>query len=257
MELIKDLKCYDRDAFDEKLFVKSFFYPTCDKTMLEELVGFPVRMISKLCMEGKLSGRVLMDASVSSLLFQLVPCSEFFSEVTILEFSESSLREIEAWRNKEEGALDWQFASEFSEGLKLSSDQWREKEDALRCKIKKVSRVDFRRDNPADLPKADCLLCMYLLIPISKDYPSFCHNIRMLASLLNPGGVLLLAGVYNATFYYLGEEKFFLFSLTEDMLMKALKEAGLTVQCHETLKSKVRCNSTQYEKVVFLKAIRE
>ncbi|XP_072281449.1 nicotinamide N-methyltransferase-like [Pyxicephalus adspersus] len=164
---------------------------------------------------------------------------------------------MEAWKNKGRVAIDWSHASQFAEELGINSAKWKEKEDILRSKIKNISKIDFNQEHPADLsvlPKADCVISLYVMHNISESPDSFYRSIQTLASFMKPDGVLLLFGGYNASFYMVGENKFFPLPITQDMLMEALDRAGLTILCYETLQSKVRSSSIHYERLFFVKA---
>ncbi|KAM9297010.1 indolethylamine N-methyltransferase-like [Gastrophryne carolinensis] len=260
MESCKDLKRYHEVPFDHKLFVDSFFSPACGRPMVDQMVGFPMRIISKLCKSGEIGGGVLIDMSAGPILFQIIQMCESFSEVIVLDLSDSALKGIEAWRKKEEGAADWSFASQYADKPNISREHWKEKEEALRSKISWVSKVSFSKDQPSDLsslPKADCVLCLYILHPVSEDYDAFCLNIQRLASLLNPGGVLLLLGGEHASYYKLGDDLYFLLDITEDQLIKAVEGAGLTIQTKETLKNEASDDKSKYDTLVFVKAVKE
>ncbi|KAM9299101.1 nicotinamide N-methyltransferase-like [Gastrophryne carolinensis] len=258
---MEKLKCYRKDTFDNKQVIDTLFYTPDEPTVMEEIVAFPMKIISKLCASETIAGNVLIDASAGCHFFHLIPLCESFSEIILLDASDSSIEGTEAWRKQEEEEpFDWYFTTEFAPELKITRDMWKQKEEILRCKISKVLRVNLCDEHPSDLsslPKADCVMTMYLLNPASKNYQSFCLNLKSLASLLNPGGMLLWFGAYHGKSYKVGEDTFFLLDITKDQAMEAMKGAGLTVQKHETLKSKICCDNLKCDQLVFVKAIKE
>ncbi|KAM9297009.1 nicotinamide N-methyltransferase-like [Gastrophryne carolinensis] len=229
-------------------------------TVLRAAPSFVLKELLSLNDTSDIRGEVLIDMSVGPLLFGIIPMCESFSEVIMLDLSDSALKGIEAWRKKEEGATDWSFASQYMKEQNISREQWKEKEEALRSKISRVSQVSFSKDRPSDLsslPKADCVLCLYMLHPVSEDYDAFCCNVQRLASLLKPGGVLLLLGSEHASFYKLGEDRYFLLDITKEQLTKAVEGAGLTIQAQETLKNEAANDHSKYDTLEFVKAVKE
>ncbi|XP_063797988.1 indolethylamine N-methyltransferase-like [Pseudophryne corroboree] len=227
--------------------------------MYEELVAFPVREIKKLQASGILNGGILIDFSTGPAIFHLLPLSEEFSDITVLDTNESSIQELERWKNKHEEAYDWSHLPELFPELKGDSKKWLAKEDVLRSKIKRIMMCDISKENPTApvvLEKADCLLTMYLLQPISQDKDAYCRNLKNVSSLLKVGGHLLLVGKFNAIFFSVKDKEFHILNYDEAFLRQALTDAGFTIQGFQVLKSKVRRDDVNFGNVHFLNAIK-
>uniref|UniRef100_A0A8C5R978 Uncharacterized protein n=1 Tax=Leptobrachium leishanense TaxID=445787 RepID=A0A8C5R978_9ANUR len=160
---------------------------------------------------------------------------------------------------KERNAIDWSHASQTVAALEGKSDKWKEKEESLRHRVKKILKCDFERDNPTHpvvLKKADCLLSLYVLHFVSKDLDAFCSNLRKVSSMLKLGGRLLLFGGFNANYYTVDGEAFHLLPLDEPFVRKALLETGFIVLNLEMIESTVRNEVVYYEHIYFIDAVK-
>ncbi len=56
------------------------------------------------------------------------------------------------------------------------------------------------------------------------------NTVAELCKLLKPNGYLFMNGVLGDTFYYVGEEKFYTFPVTEKLAKEAMNEAGIEIE---------------------------
>ncbi|GCB79652.1 hypothetical protein scyTo_0020235, partial [Scyliorhinus torazame] len=107
--------------------------------------------------------------------------------------------------------------------------KWTEKEKKLRDSIKQVLKCDVHQTNPLDpveLEPVDCLVTSLCLEAACKDKAAYCAALSNITSLLKPGGVLIMNGVLNETFYMVDKYRFSRLAIDQVLLEKAFREAG-------------------------------
>ncbi|XP_063291701.1 nicotinamide N-methyltransferase-like [Pelobates fuscus] len=232
---------------------------TVDKYIMDEVVRFPIEQLYKVAAQGQITGECLIDISVGPYIYHLLPIFEYFKDVTILEFSDLCVKELVKWKNKESESYDWTHAFLIMAELQGTSFKGEEIENALRRKISRILKCDFAKENVTDpvvLPKADCVLSMFVLHAVSEDHDEYGRNLKTIACMLKLGGHLLLFGVFNAKFYSVGESKFHILPSDEKSIKKDLREAGFVIDHLEVVESKIRNESIYCEHVWFIKALK-
>ncbi|KAM3924708.1 nicotinamide N-methyltransferase-like [Leptodactylus fuscus] len=245
-----DHKHYHVHEFDAKTLLNTYTHPGMDETLYNEVTVFPMRTLQKLLSSGKISGTTLIDFSTGPNLSHLLTICDYFTDIILLEPNYFCIVEVEKWQNGEEEAIDYSHLSENFPEMKGDRKMWTEKEETLKRKIKYIMRCDLKKKNPTEpfhLPKADCLMTLYLIGHSSKDKEAYCENLRKLSSLINVGGRLLLVGSFNIQFFTIGGDKFHSLTIDEDFLRTALTDGGFTVEHLETLDSKVTSGIAKYD----------
>ncbi|XP_053308960.1 nicotinamide N-methyltransferase-like [Spea bombifrons] len=254
------LKHYHLHPCDPKHFFDTYFSPKTDELLLEEAVINPMSYLHKELVSGHIKGEMLVDISIGPAMYQLITVCEFFKEITLLELNDLCISEMEKWINNHEEAFDWSHASTYMMDPEGRSVGWKEKEELLRGKIKRILKCDFSKDNPTDpivLPKADCLICMWILDVISIDKDAYISNLRKISSLLKPGGRLVLVTDINVKHFMIGEHKYNILTFDEEFLKSAIKNEGYIIETYETQTRKASYDVIDHEKVAFITALKQ
>ncbi|XP_063313688.1 indolethylamine N-methyltransferase-like [Pelobates fuscus] len=208
--------------------------------------------------KGNIKGDVLIDFSPGPVIFSLLPVCKYFKDIIILEFNDRSIKEMEKWINGDT-AFDWSHASQLLKDLEGNCDELQEKEHLLRTKIKDVLKCDLSKENPTDpiiLPKADCIISIWVLEMVSKDKDAYCNNLRKIYSLLKPGGHLVMVYDINVSFLKIGEHNFHILTYDEEFPRKTLKDLGFKIESYEVKEKTASTTDIDYEKIVFLTALK-
>ncbi|KAM8927184.1 indolethylamine N-methyltransferase-like [Pelodytes ibericus] len=254
------LKHYHEHSVDSQFMFDTYFSSSADQQCIEEVLMFPINEFHKEAKSGRLKGDTLIDFSTGPNIIHLLPICKLFKDVIILEFNDQSLMDIQKWVNNEEGAFDWSHVSQLASELEGDRDNWKEKEEDLRRRIKRILKCDFTKENPTHpdvLQKADCVCNFYVLGHISKDLDEYCHNLKITSSMLKLGGRLLLTGGFNATFYMLGEHKYHILCFKEEEFRKAVRDCGFCIERLEVMDSKIQTDAFYFEKLFFIIAVKE
>ncbi|XP_075459246.1 indolethylamine N-methyltransferase-like [Ascaphus truei] len=252
-------KHYHDEEFDPKGLVDTYF---CDVNypLIDESVGFPLRKLHETFSSGRVRGDTIIDISSGPAVYHLLSASDIFKEIIVIEFTKPNIQEFEKWIKKDPGAADWSYAAKALCDLEGNREECQVKEDKVRRAVKQVVKWDVSKDNPLDpvvLPQVDCVLSLWALNVISRDKDAYQRNLRKCASLLNIGGHLLLFGVFNMTYYKIGEHKFFFLSCDEMFLREALRDAGYIIENMDLLPSRKGCDMVDYDHVVYVIARKE
>ena len=112
------------------------------------------------------------------------------------------------------------------------SDFWPEGPDELRKKIRGVFECDIHLPEvlpPGITPRTfDCVTASFVLQAACSSDEELNNAVSNLASLLNPGGCLLIFGVYEATYFNIKGIELPELYLTGSSLSSAFRKAGLT-----------------------------
>uniref|UniRef100_A0A8C5RAB1 Uncharacterized protein n=1 Tax=Leptobrachium leishanense TaxID=445787 RepID=A0A8C5RAB1_9ANUR len=143
-------KRYDTHVMDSKCFYNTYFSASTDKDLLYELVDFPIKVLYDCVKLGLIKGHRMIDLSAGTNLFQILPMYECFSDITILEINDGCIADMEKWVNGEEDAYDWAHAVKVLEELRGCSINWKEMENDLRSRVKRILKCDLNKENPTD-----------------------------------------------------------------------------------------------------------
>ena len=93
----------------------------------------------------------------------------------------------------------------------------------------KISRLVYSTHSPFNACADKCPLCCLCLEACVSSEMHYKNCVSELGKLLKPNGSLFMNGVLEQTFYFVGQEKFYTFSLTEQLVKEALNEAGIEI----------------------------
>ena len=102
----------------------------------------------------------------------------------------------------------------------------------LRQRVKQVLKCDVRLENPfhpVTVEPADCIVTSLCLEAACKDLETYRCSLRNIASLLRPGGLLVMVGVLGETYYVVGGQRFSCLDLSQATIEGILKELGFSV----------------------------
>ncbi|XP_063291722.1 indolethylamine N-methyltransferase-like [Pelobates fuscus] len=252
-------KHYHKHEINSQDIYDTYFSSSVDENLLDEVFIFPLKAIVNDSKLGHIKGDTLIDISAGANIFHILPICTYFKDITILEFNDACLKDLQKWQNKEPGAFDWSHASKIVAELEGCSDKWEEREDDLRRRIKNILKCDFNKENPTDpvaLPKADCVFSLFVLAHISEDLNAYRHNLKILSSMLKLGGRLLLVGKYNGTFYSVGGHKYHVLKFSEEEHGKILRDCGFCLDYTEVKESKVRKDIMHCSHFFFVSAVK-
>ncbi|XP_063813267.1 indolethylamine N-methyltransferase-like [Pseudophryne corroboree] len=221
------------DDFDAKLMLKSYFSATEDKTILQDAVILPMKLLHKVFSTENISGKILIDLSIGPSIYQLFPACALFKEIIILDCNDPCVEELKKWVNKDPDAHDWTFAAQIAAEEGDASGSYQDIEAMVRRKVKCIEKCDLAKENPTsprELPKADCILSVRMLDAVCEDNNAYRRDLRHMSSLLKVRGHLILIADIHSTFFIIGEDKYQLLDYDENFLQETLNDEGYLVK---------------------------
>ncbi|KAJ8368553.1 hypothetical protein SKAU_G00085810 [Synaphobranchus kaupii] len=221
--------------FDNREYLRSFYRAP------DDVSSFMLRHLNETFSSGNIKGSRLIDIGSGPTIHGLISASKYFEEIMVSDFTDSNRREIEKWLNKEEGRFDWSPTIQFVCELESRSRSSEEVEQRLRQAVKQVLRCDVRQENPfhpLTVEPADCILSSLCLEAACKDLETYRRALQSIAALLKPGGVLVLIGVLNESFYIVGQQRFSCLVLSQSFIEETLRDLGFSIKQVNILPSK-------------------
>uniref|UniRef100_A0A8C4XDQ8 Zgc:64002 n=1 Tax=Erpetoichthys calabaricus TaxID=27687 RepID=A0A8C4XDQ8_ERPCA len=170
-----------------------------------------------LFLTGHITGKLLIDIGSGPTLHNALIASEYFQEIIMSDYVECNRKEIEKWLRRESGAHDWSH----SEIVSFYRSTIEEREEKTRSVIKQVLKCDVTQINPFH--------------PIVWSLQTADISVMHLgnATLLKPGGTLIIIGMLKETFYTLGKYKYSCLYIDQNFVKSALQKQGFVIQKFE------------------------
>lgn len=234
-----------QDNFEARAYI-DFFYSSPNGHPNESDLSFSLDSLSNTFSSGKYNGQRLIDIGTGPSIHSLISASQHFKDIVVSDYTDSNRQEIKKWLNNEEGCFDWRPVIQYVcdlEGQRTPAQV----EQQLRQRVKQVLKCDVRLDNPfhpLTLEPADCIVTSLCLEAACKDLQIYRQSLRNIASLLRPGGLLVMVGVLGETFYVVGGQRFSCLNLSQATIEEILKELGFSVTEFNVLSAPNRANDT-------------
>ncbi|XP_075056713.1 nicotinamide N-methyltransferase-like [Mixophyes fleayi] len=252
-------KHYHDEDFDAKGFVEAHFSHG-NVLIIEENVGFPMKILHDLFSSGQVKGNILLDISIGSIVYQLFSACNVFKEIYVVKFTDANIKHLKKWLEKGDEATDWSFAAKRVSRLQGNRDGWKEQEEKVRRAMKSIVEWDIFENSCIDpllVPQVDCVLSLWILNVISKTKEEFQRNLKNFTSRLKIGGYLVLFSPVNMTFYRVGQHKFFHLAVDENFIKESVIKAGFIIEKMDLKASMVKCDLLDYDHVCFILARKE
>ncbi|XP_061079348.1 nicotinamide N-methyltransferase-like, partial [Conger conger] len=208
---------------------------------------------NKADFNGNLEGKRVIDIGSGPTIYAIISASRCFEEIVLSDIADGNRREIEKWLKNEKGCFNWRPIIQFVCELEGRSRSPEEVERRLRKIVKQVLRCDVLLENPfhpLKVEPADCVLSSLCLEAACKDQGTYRRVLRSIAALLNPGGVLVLLGVLDQSYYREGKQTFSTLALSQSAIEEMLTDQGFTIKQVETLpateKQKKSCDGNAF-----------
>uniref|UniRef100_UPI00398F7F8F nicotinamide N-methyltransferase n=1 Tax=Pristiophorus japonicus TaxID=55135 RepID=UPI00398F7F8F len=252
-----DGDCYEK-KFNSRIYLETYYISPLGNVHEKDCLPFFLRNLVNAFSRG-LKIRRLLEIGSGPCLHLALCASGHVEEIVVTDYASNNRQEIELWLQNDPRAYDWSPFAKFVCELEGNRECWAGKEKKLRDSIKQVLKCDVHQSNPlypVELGPVDCLLTSLCLEAACKDKAAYCRAVRNVTSLLKLGGLLILIGVLNETFYKVGEYKFSCLSYDRVFLEQTLKEAGYEVEQLETFTDPDKSADTvsDFESVFFLVA---
>ncbi|XP_071079767.1 indolethylamine N-methyltransferase-like [Haliotis cracherodii] len=218
-------------AFDPETYLSTYYNDPSPNPVVGDMMTFGLTQFHEAFASGNIKGRQLLDFGTGPTIHSIISSSQHCESILLAEFSLKNRDTLKQWHN---GELKHSFAKFIDCVLKLErkEDSVSNREASMREKVSGIIPCDIRNENPfapCFIPAADIItssLCMESVVLSIPEYESYSAR---LASVLRPGGHLVLFGCVGGTFYTVGSSRFSSFGMTSSELQAAWTKAGLEI----------------------------
>jgi SAM-dependent methyltransferase len=172
-----------------------------------------------------------LDFGSGPTLYTALALAPVVGEIHLAEYVADNRQEVLTWLQQYPGAFDWSGFTQAVlalEGQPCLTSAVRNREALVRRRVTQVVACDATRSKPlGDWPhQYDLLVTNLCLEAAATTRDEWLNCVAHVASLLKPGGRLLMSAVRNCEAYPVGEHLFPVVSIDEDDLVMALSQAG-------------------------------
>ncbi|XP_066461684.1 nicotinamide N-methyltransferase-like [Eleutherodactylus coqui] len=225
-----DSHIYDHH-FDARKYLDIFYGVDPITQEIDKESIFLLTFLNNVFSSGHVKGQSIIEIGAGPTIHYILSACEIFQKIYLTDYSQGNLDEIKKWLNRENDAFDWSPYLRFVCDLENNRSTPNGKEEKIRRKVS-LMKCDVTLTNPLQpnsLPLTDCVLLTSCLICACKTFTDLKIALKNTVSLLKPGGHLIMYDYLGASYYLLGEKKFPLLSLDENIVLEAVVESGCKV----------------------------
>jgi hypothetical protein len=241
--------------FDPLLYLNEYYADLGEENL--ELLRFYVDVFRNIPAKG-----VMLDFGSGPTIYSLISAVTKVKEIHIVEYLEANRLELRKWLQKDHDAFNWrpfvQATIEMEQDGRCSEFDIARREAQIRNHIVYIGRCDVRRCPPILGPQfayevVASNFCSECVTDSLEEWRFFVANI---ASLVKPGGILLMTALKGATSYSIGPMRFPVVHIDENDLRQALREKGFFP--HSIMIRSVPADrpGRHYEGLIFASAIK-
>ncbi|XP_060111240.1 phenylethanolamine N-methyltransferase [Heteronotia binoei] len=222
-------------TFNPRAYLQNNYMPPRANFASEDfVVPWKLGCLAEAFATGEIYGRTLVDIGTGPTIYQLLSACDFFEEIVATDYLEVNRDVIRSWvRGEEPGAFDWSPYIQHVCKIEGKGEPWKEKEQKLKKKLKKIFPIDVHQPNPLGSllgQPADALVSSFCLEAVSPDRQSFDRALQNVTTLLKPGGHFLMIGALEESYYLAGEAKLRVVPVKEADVREAFAKSGYHIR---------------------------
>ncbi|XP_006022610.1 phenylethanolamine N-methyltransferase [Alligator sinensis] len=219
--------------FNPRAYLQNnYMPPRADFTSEDCVVPWKLRCLAEAFATGEIHGHTLIDIGSGPTIYQLLSACDHFEEIIATDYLEVNREVLRQWVQDKMDVFDWSPYIKHVCKIEGRGEQWKEKEQKLREKLRQILPIDVHQPNPVGSPLrqlADAMVSTFCLEAVSPDRLSFERALKNVTSLLKPGGHFLLIGALEESFYLAGEAKLSVVPVSEADVKEALTKSGYKI----------------------------
>ncbi|XP_033728766.1 nicotinamide N-methyltransferase-like [Pecten maximus] len=189
--------------------------------------------LHKIFAECKVSGkRRLLDVGTGPTVHSVITASNHVDEIFLSDYAPQNLQYLAKWRKGEiahpKKLLDYVLSLED----RLMTAE--ERENEVRDKVKGILPIDVTSEQPLgkdyDGGKFDVVISSHCIDAAVYEVDELAKCMKNVSSLLNEGGLFIIACDFGATFFQIGEYKYDGSSFTKEEVKTVMVEAGFEIK---------------------------
>ncbi|CAN2390573.1 hypothetical protein PRIEUP_LOCUS610, partial [Pristimantis euphronides] len=253
-------KHYLKDGMNERIFLQTYFSTSGETPFGKDTLISIMEKLHEALGAGNFKGDLAYDFSFGSIMHHLYAINNHYKKITIMKLHESCILELNKWLAVCSGAFDWTQAHNCAKELEGTSCQEDlNMEDKLKNSITGIMKFDLMA-NPTGLEvlkQASCMITAWLLDVISKDKSDYVKNFRCMTEVLRPGGLLIIIGCLDTSYFKVGEKTYHVCTYNESFLRQHLANEGYKISTCKVLDRTTQSDLTDYEQFIIVTAIKK
>ncbi|KAK3593404.1 hypothetical protein CHS0354_021983 [Potamilus streckersoni] len=218
--------------FNPETYVSTYYSSSAWHEKDGDLITFVLNSLHEAFKSGAISGVHVLDIGTGPMPHTAFCAAPWFEEITLSDFSQKNLEFLQKWKNREIDHMGP--VLEYLVKLETSSSSVEKRQEELRRKIKHIVRCDVAQSNPivstpVDGIIFDAITSSFCLDVASVTLEDYVKSIRNISNLLKPGGLIILVGVLEETFYKVGELTFKSLYIRKDDLKVIWQKEGFEI----------------------------
>ncbi len=213
----------------------------CDRAVNNDekaVMGCFVPKLKEFAGKGSPSSSYL-EIGCGPTLHHAIMVAPYVKNMVLSDFLEGNRKAVEQWRDNHPDALNWQQYTQFileTEQALATEQDVADREHRTREKILGVIPCNLMSSTVVQSEtQYDLVGCFYCLEEVARTIESFRTMIANVASLIRPGGALMIAALRSTSFYHVrgdnGEEvEFPCLAVTESLVKQSLNDAGFEIR---------------------------
>jgi hypothetical protein len=174
---------------------------------------------------------LMLDFGGGPTVYCAIAAGDKVREIHFADYAEANLEQVQSWLAQDPMAFDWHaFTREILalEGSDVSFASVVAREELVRRRVTRLMRCDALAPCPIGQidRQYDVLTTNFCAEAAANDRVQWRQCMHNVASLLRPGGKLMLSAVKGANSYAVGNTTFFAVNIWEDDLVRMLAETG-------------------------------
>ncbi|OCT72553.1 hypothetical protein XELAEV_18035533mg [Xenopus laevis] len=218
--------------FDARKYLE-VYYGVDPKTQQVDVESkFVLGFLHDVFVSGHVAGDSLIEIGAGPVIYHIVSASERFNTIYLTDYCEESLHEIDKCLQGKKDAFDWTPYFKYVCKLEGNRSTPKDKMETMKRNIK-LMKCDVTLANPLQpntVPQADCVIVAGCLICACKTPDDFQNALNNIASLVKPGGYLIIVDYLGASYYLIGQTKLNVLSLDENIVKQTVTAAGFSIE---------------------------
>ncbi|XP_067681417.1 indolethylamine N-methyltransferase-like [Haliotis asinina] len=217
-------------SFEPETYLSTYYSDPSPNPAVGDMMTFGLTQFQQAFASGQIKGR-LLDFGTGPTITSIISASEYCESILLAEFSPPNRNFLKQWQS---GELKHSFAKFLDYVLKLDGkgDSVADREAIMREKVSGIIPCDIRKENifaPCFISSVDVITSSLCLESVARSIAEYESQAARLASVLRPGGHLLLFGCIGGSFYTVGTHRFSSFGMTSSELQAAWTKAGMEI----------------------------
>ncbi|KAK6192644.1 hypothetical protein SNE40_004081 [Patella caerulea] len=244
--------------FDPDAYIKTY-YSVLDGSVLGGATPFILERQHDIFKAGDVKGKRLLDIGTGPIPQSVISAVPFVQDIYLTEFSASNRKYLhDALFGS--GKQDYSNIFKFVTDLSDKSQPWTKLSEEFKGKVRGIFPCDLLKDDifaGSYFPLFDVITTSFCMDAAPPDVDTYGKLVKKVSKYIKLGGHLVNVGVLDASYYFVGEEKFYALNISADEVKQFWKGAGFSIRSWEHKKGSAECKDADFGGTFVMHCIKE